>query len=147
MWQKDGFVISTDKAALNIDVIHRFIAKESYWGKGRSREAVVETIKNSILCFGLYRDAPEPANLVGYARVVGDNVVFGFLADVFVLTDYRGTGLGKWLVQTILEHPDIAKLRRMTLFTRTPDFYRGAFDIYDQSGVSVFMQQRKSPAD
>lgn len=143
MERHDGFVISTDKATLNVDVIHQFIAVESYWGKGRSRAEIEETIKNSILCFGLYRDAAAPENMIGYGRVIGDNVTFGYLADVFVLEEWRGRGLGKWLVATIMAHPDIAKLRRMTLFTRTPEFYADAFDVYDQTGVSKFMQARK----
>ncbi len=142
MWKKEEFVIFDDKSRLDVDVIYRFIAEESYWGRGRSREAMVEAIEKSVLCFGLYRDAPQGAKQVGFARVVGDNAVCGYIADVFMLGEYRGRGLGKWLIRTVVEHPDVAKLRRVMLHTSTPDFYRDArFEIYDQSGASKFMER------
>jgi GNAT superfamily N-acetyltransferase len=141
--EKDGFLISDDKLLLDLDVVHRFIAEESYWGKGRSREEMAEAIRKSAHCFGIYCKFPDRIEQVGFARVVGDDIFFAVIADVFVLPAYRGNGLAKWLVRTILNHPAVKGLRRRVLFTNTPDVYRSSgFDIYDQSGVSKFMEHK-----
>lgn len=148
MWTLGEFVISDDKSLLDHDVIHRFIAGESYWGRGRTRAAMDEAIGNSILCFGLYRRVAEELEQIGFARVVGDNVVCGFIADVFVLAPYRGRGLGKWLIRTVIRHPRVSGLRKLMLYTDTPDFYRDAqFVVYDQATASKFMERHPELGD
>jgi GNAT superfamily N-acetyltransferase len=104
--------ISTDPVRLNADEIHRYLSL-SYWAKGRSPEAVERSLKNS-LCFGLY-DAGEQ---IGFARVISDFATFAYLCDVYVVEAYRGKGLGAWLLQTVLSHPDLQNLRRWILATR-----------------------------
>jgi GNAT superfamily N-acetyltransferase len=109
------FLISTEQSMLDLDVIHGFLA-ESYWAAGVSRETVARSIENS-LCFGVYHDARQ----IGFARVISDYATFAYIADVFVLEPYRGRGLAKELMATILSHPDLQGLRRWNLGTRDAD--------------------------
>jgi GNAT superfamily N-acetyltransferase len=107
-----GYEISTDRGRLDLDLIHGFL-KDAYWSPGVKREVVERSIENS-LCFGLYESGGRQ---VGFARVVTDRATFGYLADVFVLPGHRDRGLGKWLVETVLSHPDLEGLRRIILGT------------------------------
>jgi GNAT superfamily N-acetyltransferase len=106
------FEISTDVARLDIDLIHDFLST-SYWARGRRRSVVDRAIRNS-LCFGVYREQRQ----VAFARVVTDRAVFAYLMDVFVLPEYRGRGISKTLLRTILDHPDLQNLRLFLLVTR-----------------------------
>jgi GNAT superfamily N-acetyltransferase len=112
-WTRGEYVISTDPRRLDLDLIHDFLAHHSYWAAGRSRERVVCSLEHS-LPFGLYHSSEQ----VGFARVVTDYVVAAYLADVFVLDPHRGKGLGKWLVETVLGTPELARMRRWILGTR-----------------------------
>lgn len=118
-WTRGDYTISTDRDRLDLDVIHGFLV-ESYWAEGRSRERVVQSIDHS-LPFGLYRQGQQ----VGFARVVTDYVVLAFLADVFVLEPHRGNGLGAWLVEVVMNLPELGSVRRWILGTRDAhDLYR-----------------------
>jgi GNAT superfamily N-acetyltransferase len=103
LWRRDGYHISTDPDRLDREAIWSFL-RTSYWSPGIEREVVERGIDNSLV-FGLYAQADEQA---GFARVVTDRARFGWLADVFVLDAHRGRGLGVWLVQTIVGHPELA---------------------------------------
>ncbi|MEN6369140.1 MAG: GNAT family N-acetyltransferase [Thermotogota bacterium] len=105
--------ISTDKACLDVQLIHDFLSRSSYWARGRSLEQVRTSIENS-LCFGAYEGRRE----VGFARVVTDYATFAWLCDVFVLEPHRGRGIGKRLVQAVVDHPTLRDLRLMILATR-----------------------------
>jgi GNAT superfamily N-acetyltransferase len=107
------YVISTDKSKLDVTVIHDFISNRSYWGKGRTLETVKKTIDHS-LCFGTY---DKESRLIGFARVITDFAIFAYLADVFVLEEYRGKGIGKQLIQYITEYPDLKNIRLWRLDT------------------------------
>jgi GNAT superfamily N-acetyltransferase len=106
------YEIDTDKARLDLAVIHRFLAR-SHWAKGIPLPVLERAIGHS-LAFGLYRGNRQ----VGFGRVVTDHATFAYLADVFVLPEERGKGLGRWLVETILDHPGLQGLRRWLLGTR-----------------------------
>jgi GNAT superfamily N-acetyltransferase len=112
-WQRGDYSISTDRARLDLDLIHHYLSNESYWATGRSREVVVRAIENS-LPFGIYRDQ----ELVGFARIVTDYATFAWVADVFVLPEHRGRGLSKWLMEVIIAHPDLQGFRRWVLSTK-----------------------------
>jgi GNAT superfamily N-acetyltransferase len=112
MWSRGEYVISTDPSRLDLDVLHRFLSEEAYWSPGVSREVVARSIEGS-LNFGLYHHDAQ----VGFARVVTDYATFAWLADVFVLDEHRGRGLGKWLVEIVLTHPELRDLRRWILGT------------------------------
>jgi len=120
-----GYVISSDPARLDLDVIHGFIA-QSYWAKGIPRQLVSRMIQNS-LCWGVYHAAGQ----IGFARVITDKATFAYLADVFILPEHRGKGLSKALVATILAHPDLQGLRRWMLVTAD------AQSLYEQFGFKV----------
>ncbi|MDQ3064577.1 MAG: GNAT family N-acetyltransferase [Acidobacteriota bacterium] len=125
-WQNDEFIISTDRNRLQIDVIQKFLSEESYWAKERTREQTETAIKNS-LPFGVYKGE----NQIGFARVVTDYATFAYLGDVFISSEFRGKGLSKWLMQTVLSHPDLQGLRRWILATAD------AHGLYEQFGFSA----------
>ena len=106
------FVISTDNERLDLDLVHGFLT-ECYWARGIPREVVDRSIENS-LCFGVYRDGKQ----VGFARVISDSATYAYIGDVFVLESYRGRGLGKWLMECIMQHPELQGLRRWGLVTQ-----------------------------
>lgn len=106
------YAISTDPARMDVDAIHAYLSR-SYWAEGVPREVVERSLKGSI-AFGLFhRDAQ-----VGLARVVTDCATFAYLCDVYVLEEHQGDGLGRWLMETVMAHPDLQGLRRFSLVTR-----------------------------
>ena len=107
----DNFTISTDPNRLDIDAISDFLTR-AYWADTRPRKRTEHAIQNSLV-FGVYNGDKQ----IGLARVVTDYSVFAYLCDVFIHEDYRAHGLGKWLIQTILEHPDLKDMRRWLLVT------------------------------
>lgn len=120
------YVISTDKARLDLDLIHDYLNNQSYWAQGRPLATVQTSIEHS-LCFGVYHDGQQ----VGFARVVTDYATFAWLCDVFVLESHRGQGLGKRLVEAVVAHPELQTLRTFLLATRNAhDLYRryGGFE-------------------
>ena len=134
------YFISTDRSLLDFWMILRFIAEESYWGKGRTAEAMRKAMDNSTLCFGLYQKTVTGFSQVGFARVISDLAFFAYLSDVFVLSEHRGNGLGRLLIHTICDHPELCGLKRIALFTRTPEFYEPlSFVIHDPTDVRKFM--------
>jgi GNAT superfamily N-acetyltransferase len=122
--------ISTDKTRLDIDLIHDYLSKESYWAKGRDIEIVKRSIDNS-LCFGLYIDNKQ----IGFARVVTDYAIFGWIMDVFILSDYRGKGYGKKLIYAIMTHEKLQNLQRWGLGTDD------AHGLYQQFGFTTMNKQ------
>ena len=126
-WRRGDYVISTDKHKLNIPFIHDFLCNKSYWAKGRSLELVQCSIENS-LNFGLFKQEQQ----IGFARVVTDYATFAWLADVFILEEYRGHGLGVWLIDVITSHPRLPGLRRWLLATRD------AHELYRRVGFHEF---------
>jgi GNAT superfamily N-acetyltransferase len=112
-WQRGKYTISTDNNRLDIHTIHDFVANQSYWARGRSIETMQRALDNS-LNFGLYKQNLQ----IGFARVVTDYATFAWIADVFVLPDYRGRGFSKWLMEVILSHPELQAFRRWVLATK-----------------------------
>jgi GNAT superfamily N-acetyltransferase len=124
-YRKGDFLLSTDRERLDPGVIHAFLT-ESYWAKGISREVVARSVENS-LCFGVYASDQQ----VGFARVISDFATYAYIADVFVLDAYRGRGLGKWLMDCIMHHPQLQGLRRWSLVTGD------AHGLYAKSGFTA----------
>lgn len=125
-WSNERFTISTAKNLLQIDAIHKFLSEDSYWAKERTKEQTVKAIENS-LCFGVY--AGE--NQIGFARVVTDYATFAYLGDVYILEEFRGNGLSKRLMETIINHPDLQNFRRWILATKD------AHTLYEKFGFSA----------
>jgi GNAT superfamily N-acetyltransferase len=112
-YERDGIaLVSTDRSRIDVDLVHRVLAG-TYWAVGIPRDVVERSIENSI-AFGMYENERQ----VGFARVVTDLATYGYLADVFVVEECRGHGLGEWLVESIMLHPQLRGLRRFALFTR-----------------------------
>ena len=107
------YIISTDKTKIDIDAVHNFLSKESYWAPNIPKHIVEKAIAHSI-CFGVYNGN----TLVGFARAITDTATFAYLADVFIVPQHRGKGLSKWLMQAIHAHPQLQGLRRMMLTTK-----------------------------
>jgi N-acetylglutamate synthase-like GNAT family acetyltransferase len=122
---RDQFTISTDPARLDMDVIVDMLQR-AYWATGRPREKTERAFRNSLV-FGVYTGDKQ----IGMARVVTDFSIFAYLCDVFIQEEYRASGLGKWLVQTILNHPDLAEMRRWLLVTSD------AHGLYRQYGFTT----------
>jgi len=110
---KGQYTISNDKGRLQLEVIQKFLSEDSYWAQDRTVDQTRRAIENS-LCFGLYHQETQ----IGFARVITDFATFAYLGDVFVLEEFRGQGLSKWLMETIISHPDLQDLRRWILATR-----------------------------
>lgn len=123
--RREGFLISTDRKRLDVDVIHDFLTN-CYWAKGIPRYIVARSIRYA-LCFGIYDS--EHAQ-VGFARVISDFATIAYVGDVFVLESHRGRGLGKWLMECVVAHPELQGLRRWILTTRD------AHGLYSQVGFT-----------
>jgi GNAT superfamily N-acetyltransferase len=131
-WRRGEFTISTDNKLLDTLLIHDFISNQSYWAQGRKMETVQRALQNS-LNFGLYKDTEQ----IGFARVVTDYCTFAWLADVFILNEYRGRGLSKWLMEVILEQPALGDVRRWVLATKD------AHGLYRQFGFTPMRQPER----
>jgi GNAT superfamily N-acetyltransferase len=110
--RRGEFTVSTDRKLIDLDVVHDFLTK-CYWAKGISRDVVARSIENS-LCFGVYSEGRQ----VGFARVISDCATYAYIGDVFLLDSFRGRGLGKWLMECIMQHPRLQGLRRWSLVTQ-----------------------------
>lgn len=119
---KAEYSITTDKTKMDLHVIHSFLT-HSYWAEGISTSTVQRSIDGS-LCFGVFVNNKQ----IGFARMITDEATFAYLADVFILEEYRGRGLSKWLMEVIMSYPALQGLRRMMLATRD------AHGLYKQFG-------------
>jgi GNAT superfamily N-acetyltransferase len=127
-WQNADFTCTTDKSLLHTDVIHGFLCNRSYWAKGRSMEKVKRSILHS-LCFGVYHKGQQ----VAFARVVTDYTVYAYMLDVFVLEDFRGLGLAKFLMNCIMNHHELQELKRWMLGTEDA---HGLYEHYGFTGLN-----------
>ena len=123
-WTKDDFTITTSKDLIDVPYVHRFLSR-SYWAQDIPAEVVARSIEGS-LCFSVLRQN----NQVGFARVITDGATFAYLADVFIDEAFRGLGLSKWLMETIVAHTSLTGLRRFLLVTRD------AHGLYEQFGFT-----------
>jgi len=126
--QEDGWLLSTDKNKLNLSAIHQFLSVESYWAKGVPLATVQKSIEHSI-CLGAYH---TDQGLAGFGRLITDRATFAYLCDVFVLTPFRGKGLGKLMMNYFCEMADDFGLRRFILTTQD------AHSFYRESGFEPF---------
>ncbi len=109
----DEFLLSSDPKKLDIDIIHRYLNKHSYWAQNIPLNVVERSLNNS-LCFGLYRNKTQ----IGLVRVITDRATFAYLADTFIIDEYQGKGLGIWMIETVMKSSELQGLRRWQLSTR-----------------------------
>lgn len=137
--RRGDLLISTDPARVDVDVVHGFLST-CYWSPGIPRPLVERAIAHS-LCFGLYRTHDAASVQVGFARVITDRATFAYLCDVFVLESERGRGIGVWLMETLLTHPDLQGLRRFCLLTRDAHGLYERFGFKPMPDPSRFMER------
>lgn len=141
-WKCGKYLVSTDKALLSLDTVYDFLVNRAYWAKGRTREQLEKAIKNS-LCFGVYDEGRQ----VAFARAVTDYSVVYWLCDVFVDEAYRGHGLGKFLVECIVNHPDLKELNGVLRTGDAQNLYRKyGFEVPSPDTVTYMSKKRVSPA-
>lgn len=112
----DGYVLSTDPARVDADLVYTWLSTDAYWAKGRSREMVDKSFAGSLL-FGVYRPESEGGGQVAFARVVTDGATFAWLCDVYVDRAVRGRGIGTWLVEQVRDELERRGVRRILLAT------------------------------
>jgi len=139
-WRRGEYSISTDRARLDVKLIHEFLSESSYWARGRPRETIERSIEHS-LCFGVYTGERQ----VGFARVITDYATFAWIADVFVVAEFRGRGLALWLGEVMLGHPELRGFRRWVLATKD------AHELYRRMGFQELQRperwmERRDPA-
>jgi GNAT superfamily N-acetyltransferase len=122
---KGEYTITTDKDRLDIEAIHDFLSNHAYWCKNIPLDTVKRSVDNS-LNFGLFHVNKQ----IGFARVISDFSTIAYLGDVYVLPEYRGRGLSKWLMEQVMSHPELQGLRRWILLTSS------AHGLYEQFGWS-----------
>lgn len=111
--KRDTYLISTDRSLLDLDFISSWLRESSYWAQSRPLDVLAKSLDHS-LCFGLYAAGQQ----VGFARVVTDYATFAWLCDVFVCESEQGRGLGKWLIECVVAHPELSGLNQIILATR-----------------------------
>ena len=118
---EEGYIITTDPEKIDFDALHHFLSKESYWAQNIPKVVVKKGIQNA-LNFSLL----SPQNrFIGYAKLITDKATVAYLADVYIEKKFRGRGLGKWLIQQIMNHPELQNLRLWLLHTQDAhDFYK-----------------------
>nr|WP_273848169.1 GNAT family N-acetyltransferase [Halalkalibacter alkalisediminis] len=144
-YDKDIFIISSNKKQLDIEVIYNFLCFHSYWAKGIPKTLVQKSIDNSTLCFGVYKESicGQIRKQVGFARVISDLSTFAYIADVFILPDYRGLGLSKRLIKKLIEHPELTEIRRAMLATKDAHSLYEKFGFKDINNTNLFMELKK----
>jgi GNAT superfamily N-acetyltransferase len=123
-WQRDGYRVTTDRARVDLAVVHGYLTR-SYWCEGIKLDTVRQSVENSIP-FSLL----EGERQIGYARVITDSATIAYLGDVFVLPEYQGRGLGLWMIECVMAHPDLHAMRRWILLTRD------AHSLYERVGFT-----------
>lgn len=130
-----SYRVTDNKDEMDIDAIHDYLSS-SYWAKNMPKSVLVKAIENS-LCFAVLAvDVNSKDKQVGFARLITDCATFAYLADVYILEEYRGKGLSKKMMQQIINHPQLQGLRRMMLATRD------AHGLYEQYGFTALTEQK-----
>lgn len=137
--RRGEYVISTDPARLDLDVIHEFLTN-CYWSKGIPRDVVARSIEHS-LCFGIYDSSGAQ---VGFARVISDLATVAYLGDVFVLESHRGRGLSKWMMECIMRHPFLQGLRRWILLTQDAHGLYSKFGFMPLKAAERYMELHRA---
>jgi GNAT superfamily N-acetyltransferase len=134
---KKDFIISTDKSKIDIATVHNYLSKESYWAKNIPIDILTKSIGGAF-CFGIYKIETATAfTQAGFARVITDKATFGYLADVFIMEQYRGIGLSKWLMYEIMNHPELQGFRGWMLGTKD------AHGLYEKFGFKLLQNSER----
>jgi len=129
------YFITTDTSKMNVVAIHNFLT-HSDWSKGIAIEKVQSSIENS-LNFGLFYNDTQ----IGFARVISDFSTIAYLGDIYVLEKYRGLGLSKKLMDTVINHPNLQDLRRWILLTSTADWLYEQYGFKHLAKPEIYMEK------
>jgi predicted N-acetyltransferase YhbS len=116
----DGYELDDDPARVDVDAVHDYLANESYWAEGRSRETVERLVREATRVVGVYYEGSQ----VGFARAFSDGCALAYLADVYVLREHRGRGLGVELVREMVENGRLADVKWVLHTSDAHDLYR-----------------------
>ncbi|MDR5754749.1 MULTISPECIES: GNAT family N-acetyltransferase [unclassified Caballeronia] len=136
-WTKGAYRVTTDVDAFQFDVVHRYLSEVAYWSPGIAREKVERAARRS-LAFGLLERDVQ----IGYARMITDATTFAYLADVFVLPEHQGKGLGIWLMECVLAHDDLQDLRRLMLVTSDAHGLYARFGFTEPANPERIMEKK-----
>lgn len=135
-WVNGEYWLSDSNADIDIDVVHTFLSEVSYWSKGIPRDVLTTSLSNS-LCFSLHGKTGQ----VGFARIISDFATIAYLGDVFVLTEYRGRGLSKWMMECIMQHHQLQGLRRWILATSNAHGLYSKYEFTPLAKPEIFMER------
>jgi GNAT superfamily N-acetyltransferase len=130
-WTREAFTVTTDPAMIDHAVVADFLAT-TYWSTDIPASIVSRSIDGS-LCFALRDETRQ----IGFARVISDRTTIALLNDVFVLPEFRGMGLGKWLVECVMSHPELQGLKAWVLVTRD------AHELYRRFGFTALARPER----
>lgn len=139
--ERGEFSLSTHRERLDFETTYRLLAN-THWGGCITPELLARSIANSI-CFGIYHGKRQ----VGFGRVVTDLATYGYLTDVVIDAEYRGRGLGNWMVERIVDHPDLQGFRRLALLTLDAQELYGRHGFGTDLGTHTYMERRGSVMD
>ncbi|MFS2225000.1 GNAT family N-acetyltransferase [Pantoea sp. B65] len=131
-WQRDDYLLSSDAEKLNLDWIHQQLSGNSYWAKDQPRAMTLRSIAGS-LPFGIYWQQQQ----IGFGRIITDYTRFAYLSDVIIAAEHRGRGLGRWLAETVVTHPELDSVRRWMLATDD------AHEVYRRAGWRTVAQPER----
>jgi ribosomal protein S18 acetylase RimI-like enzyme len=138
--RRGDLLLSTDRARLDLGAILSML-HASHWGAAVTREILERAVENSV-CVGVYRGDEQ----LGFARAVTDLATYAYLTDVIVAENARGRGVGSWMIEALLAHPDLQGLRRVTLFTRDARPLYEKFGFSTEMPASTYMEMRPGPS-
>ncbi|WP_237179196.1 GNAT family N-acetyltransferase [Paenibacillus sp. MMS18-CY102] len=131
-----GILISTDPSLLNVEEAYDYLHKHMYWAANLQFDVFQKAVQHSAVVVAAY-DMEADKRLAGFARVISDRATFAYLVDVFVVAEYRGQGISKRMMHTLMEHPDLQGLRRFLLVTKD------AHGLYAQFGFEPLQDEGK----
>ncbi|MEN8787927.1 MAG: GNAT family N-acetyltransferase [Flavobacteriaceae bacterium] len=133
------YYISTDQSRMDLDFIYAYLSGKSYWAMGRSKERIEKSMAHS-LCFGLFKDSQQ----IGFGRVATDYVVFAWIMDLFINPQFRGKGLGRMLIESIVEHPDLQDVNSIGLRTQDAHELYKKYDFKSIPDPETWMLRKKN---
>jgi N-acetylglutamate synthase-like GNAT family acetyltransferase len=134
-FRRGDLVISTDRSRMNPEAVLALL-HTTFWARGMSRAVLTRAIANSV-SFGLF----DGETLIGFGRVVTDLATYAYWTDVVIADAYRGRGLGRWLSECMLVHPDLQGLRRVSLLTRDAAALYAGVGFTVGAGPLVYMER------
>jgi len=137
IFKKGTYTITTNTDDLDIKMIHQYLSEESYWSQGIPLETVEKSITNS-LNFGIFHETQQ----IGFARLITDKTTMAYLCDVFIIKDFQKKGLSSWLMETIMNYPELQGLKLWILVTSSADWLYEKHGFYKLEKPELYMEKR-----